>query len=133
VARAITGRQVADFLAALAARCGAPARIVCDNGREFTSRALAAWSQASGVELAFIEPGRPTQNAFIESFNGRFRDACLSQRWFRDLAEAEALIGAWRAHYNTERPHSALGYLPPAQYRIRTGRSALPPEEDDAA
>jgi putative transposase len=68
------------------------------------------WAQQAGVKLRFIQPGKPTQNAFVESFNGRFRDGCLNQHWFRDLEDAQQIIGVWRNHYNHERPHSSLGY-----------------------
>ena len=74
------------------------------------------WSQGSGVKLSFIQPGKPTQNAFVESLNGRFRAVCLNQYWFRSLGEAQLIIGEWRYQYNHVRPHSALGYLPPAVY-----------------
>ena len=71
------------------------------------------WSQRQQVKLHFIQPGKPTQNAFVESFNGRFRDSCLHQQWFRNIHDAKAIIDDWRRHYNDERPHSSLGYLPP--------------------
>ncbi len=90
--------------------------MVCDNGSELTSKAMFFWSQRTRTELHFIQPGKPTQNAFVESFNGSFRDSCLNQHWFRDLVDARCIIDAWRQHYNEERPHSSLGYLSPAQY-----------------
>jgi putative transposase len=93
-----------------------PAELVCDNGPEFTSKAMFHWGQEHGVALCFIQPGKPTQNAFVESFNGKFRENCLDQRWFKDLAEALQVIEAWRIHYNTIRPHSSLGHLPPTSY-----------------
>ena len=74
------------------------------------------WSQERSVKLHFIQPGKPTQNAFVESFNGKFRDSCLNQHWFRDLFEARRVIQQWREHYNHVRPHSSLGYLPPAVF-----------------
>ena len=74
------------------------------------------WAQRSGVQLHFIQPGRPMQNAFAESFNGKFRDACLNQHWFADLNDARNTIDHWREHYNHVRPHSSLGYLPPAVF-----------------
>ncbi len=80
------------------------------------SEAMFFWSQRRQVKLHFIQPGKPTQNAFVESFNGRFRDGCLNQHWFRDLADARQIIDAWRQHYNAVRPHSSLGYKPPAWF-----------------
>ena len=110
----ISGVRVARELS----QCGLamPAEIVCDNGPEFTSKALFGWARDNAVALCFIQPGKPTQNAFVESFNGKFREACLSQHWFRDLEEARTLIEAWRVHYNTVRPHSAHHGLPPSIY-----------------
>ena len=94
-----------------------PTAIVVDNGPEFTSKALFGWAQRMGVRLHYIQPGKPCQNAFVESFNGKFRDACLNEQWFVDLAEARRRIEAWRLHYNTVRPHSSLGFLSPEQFR----------------
>jgi putative transposase len=113
----LSGHRVAAFLSELGQRCGLPSRIVCDNGPEFTSKALAEWQQATKVELHFIQPGKPMQNGFVESFNGKFRDGCLNQLWFRNLAEARREIEQWRRHYNSERPHSSLGNLPPEVYK----------------
>jgi len=79
-----------------------------------TSKAMFFRSQNKRVKLCFIQPGKPTQNAFVESFNGRLRDGCLNQHWFRDLADARRIIDAWRDHYNDVRPHRSLGYTPPA-------------------
>lgn len=110
----ITGVRVARELSASGRRL--PEAIVCDNGPEFTSQALFHWAKDNGVELCFIQPGQPTQNAFVESFNGKFRENCLDQHWFRDLKEARLEIEAWRVHYNTVRPHSALAGLPPSTY-----------------
>lgn len=112
----ISGQRVARFLDQLAATRGLPATLVCDNGPEFTSKSMFLWAQRTGVTLHFIQPGKPTQNAFVESFNGKFRDTCLNQYWFEDLMEARRLIEAWRVHYNEVRPHSSLGYLPPAVF-----------------
>lgn len=97
-----------------------PAEIVCDNGPEFTSRAMFHWASDYGVELCFIQPGKPTQNAFVECSNGKFRDDCLDQHWFRDLAETRLEIEAWRVHYNTVRPHSAFNGMPPSTYAQQT-------------
>src|SRR5690606_3743759 len=87
-----------------------------DNGPEFAGRALDAWAYQAGVKLSFIRPGKPVENAYIESFNGKFRDECLNEHWFLSLRQARSLIEAWRIEYNTERPHSALGYLAPEQF-----------------
>ncbi len=95
---------------------GLPETLVLDNGPEMTSKAMFFWSRKHGVRLHFIQPGKPTQNAFIESFNGRFRDSCLNQQWFRDLADARDVIDQWRTHYNEERPHSSLDYRSPVSF-----------------
>lgn len=121
----IGGERVVRVLDELAARHGLPEEIVLDNGPEFTGRALFAWSARTGVRLRFIQPGKPIQNAFVESFIGRFRDECLNQHWFGSLAEARRIIAAWRQHYNRERPHSALGYQPPEQFARRLGAPGL--------
>ena len=112
----ISGRQVARFLDKLIAERDRPDKIVCDNGPEFTSKAMFFWSQDSGVKLHFIEPGKPTQNAFVESLNGKFRENCLNLHWFRSLKEACHIIEQWRYHYNHERPHSSLNYLTPVAF-----------------
>ena len=111
----ISGLQVARCLDELAVSRGLPRTIVCDNGPEFTGKAMFLWSQRSRVQLHFIQPGKPTQNAFVESFNGKFRDQCLNLNWFRDLAEARMAIDEWRTHYNEVRPHRSLGQ-PPAVF-----------------
>lgn len=95
---------------------GYPPTIVCDNGLEFRSEAMHQWAAQHGITLAFIEPGRPVQNAFIESFNGRFRDECLNEHWFLDLADAKATIEAWRLDCNSVRPHGQLGGRTPDEY-----------------
>lgn len=84
--------------------------------RELTGRALDQWAYKHGVRLKLIQAGKPTQNAFIESFNGRFRDECLNDHWFTSLAEARILIAAWRRDYNQFRPHTALSYQTPAEF-----------------
>jgi putative transposase len=94
---------------------GAPEFLRSDNGSEFTATAVMRWLQDNQVGPSFIEPGRPWQNGYVESFHGKFRDECLNREWFSCLAEATAVIEQWRQHYNTERPHSALGYRTPAQ------------------
>ena len=96
-----------------------------DNGPELTSKAMFLWSQSTGVRLRFIEPGKPIQNAYAESFLGRFRDECLNEHWFGSLNEARHTIEAWRRHYNEHRPHSALGYQTPEAYARRAGAPEL--------
>jgi putative transposase len=112
----ISGERLTRFLDQLKRERGLPKTIVLDNGPEMTSKAMAFWSQQHGVTLDFIQPGKPTQNAFIESFIARFRDSCLNQQWFRDLNDARSIISTWRKHYNEVRPHSSLGYQPPAAF-----------------
>ena len=87
-----------------------------DNGSEFASRALDAWAYREGVKLDFIRPGKPVENAFIESFNGRLRDECLNTQVFASLEDAQATLESWRVDYNLHRPHSALGNLPPSEF-----------------
>ena len=107
------GQRVVRALEALVQQHGTPALIQIDNGPEFRGHALDVWATQNGVELVFIEPGKPTQNAYIESFNSRFRAECLDQEWFSSLKEARRVIEEWRVLYNTLRPHSSLDYLPP--------------------
>src|SRR5690606_31999358 len=119
VSVSINGHQVARFLNQLIEERAKPKSIVCDNGTEFTSKAMFFWSQGSKVKLAFIQPGKPTQNAFIESLNGKFRNECLNQQWFRTMDEARIEIDLWRTQYNHVRPHSSLNYMPPVEYAQR--------------
>ena len=116
VSVSITGKQVARFLERLFEGRDKPKKIICDNGTEFTSKAMFFWSRESGVTLGFIQPGKPTQNAFVESLNGKFRNECLNRHWFRTLEEAKVEIDLWRHHYNHVRPHSSLDYLPPVAF-----------------
>ena len=116
VDHSISGARLCRYLDELALSRPLPRTIVCDNGPEFTSKAAFFWSRTTGVKLHFIQPGKPTQNAFVESFNGKFRDGCLNQHWFTDMADARRTISDWQQHYNEVRPHSALDYLPPAVY-----------------
>lgn len=89
---------------------------MCDNGTEFTSKAMFFWSKEQNVTLDFIQPGKPTQNAYVESLNGKFRKDCLDLHWFRTLEEARYEIHQWQRHYNYERPHSSLGYRSPIEF-----------------
>jgi putative transposase len=119
----IGGQRVARELDALIATRGRPAMIVSDNGTELTSRAVLEWTNRTRLEWHYIAPGKPQQNAFVESFNGRFRDECLNEEVFASLAEARVLIEAWRRDYNDVRPHSAHDGLTPNQAFIRAPRA----------
>ncbi len=112
----ITGGHVVAVLDRLKRTVGVPKRLAVDNGPEFISKALDAWAYRNGVTLEFSRPGKPTDNAFVESFNGHFRAECLDQHWFASLEEARQIIEAWRIEYNTERPHQALQYGTPADF-----------------
>jgi len=114
----IPGIRVAEVLAAVSDLRSRPRAIVCDNGPEFISRALHEWA-ADQTELKFIQPGKPIQNAFIESFNGRLRDECLNQNWFRSLDEAKVTIERWRMEYNHERPNGRLKNETPDSFAKR--------------
>lgn len=115
----ISGLRLVRYLEELALTRPLPKSIVMDNGPELTSKAMFFWSQRAGVKLCFIQPGKPTQNAFVESFNARFRDGCLNQHWFKDLADARQTIRDWRRHYNHVRPHSSLDYQTPAMFEMQ--------------
>jgi putative transposase len=117
VAGGIRSERVVDVLARLVSTRGAPRYIRSDNGPEFVSKALLQWMTKEGIETAFIDPGKPWQNGTNESFNGRFRDECLTVEWFRTRAEARATIETWRRHYNDERPHSSLGGRTPSEFK----------------
>jgi putative transposase len=112
----ISGKRVARELTALTDARGKPGMIVSDNGTEFTSNAILGWAKEHRVEWHYIAPGKPMQNGYIESFNGRMRDELLNESLFMDLDQARQLIGAWITDYNTARPHSSLGYKTPAVY-----------------
>src|SRR5277367_1768324 len=107
----ITGEQVAAVMNRIDAVRGAPKSIHVDNGPEFVSRALDQWAYMHQVTLDFSRPGKPTDNALVESFNGRLRDECLNTNWFISLDDAKRKIEAWREQYNESRPHTALGYV----------------------
>ena len=121
----IRSGRVIDVLSRLISKRGAPQYLRSDNGPEFVARALLKWMVDQGIETALIDPGKPWQNGVSESFNGKFRDECLSLEWFRSRAEAKVVIEAWRRHYNEIRPHSSLGYLTPAAFAV-TSNSQLP-------
>jgi putative transposase len=120
----INGRRVAAVLDRLADLRGLPDSITVDHGPEFEGQVLDAWAYQNGVVLNFIRPGRPVENAYIESFNARFRDECLNEHWFLTMTHARGIIERWRIEYNTERPHSSLGNLTPEEY----ARKCLPSE-----
>ena len=113
VAHSIPSLRVIEVLERLREERGLPAILISDNGSEFTSRAFDAWAYARSVKLSYIQPGKPVQNAFIESFNGSFRDECLNLHWFGSLADAKRVIEQWRDDYNRVRPHSSLAGLTP--------------------
>ncbi len=124
----LPGLRVVRILDSLRERRGTPTAIQVDNGTEFTSRVVDQWAYQNQVALHFIERGKPTQNALIESFNGKFRDECLNQNWFVDLRHAREVIEAWRVDYNTVRPHSSLRYLTPEEFAASAAtRPASPP------
>ena len=112
----ITGQRVSRILSALREAGQLPQVLICDNGTEFTSKAMLKWSSTTGTKLHYIEPGKPTQNAFCESFNGKLRHECLRQHWFQSLEEARQIVEAWRIDYNHVRPHSSLGQRTPIEY-----------------
>jgi putative transposase len=112
----LPGQRVTRVLEQISARTRRPELVVVDNGPEFAGQVMDAWAYQQGIRLHFIDPGKPIQNAYIESFNGKFRDECLNQHWFVDLEDARQIIAAWRDDYNQHRPHSALGQLTPAAF-----------------
>ena len=116
VVAGIGGQGVVEVLHRLMQQHRLPRAIRVDHGPEFTSKRLDQWAYLHGVELDFIRPGKPTDNAFIESFNGRFRQECLTENWFLSLEDAEEKVESWRRYYNGERPHSALGNMSPREF-----------------
>jgi putative transposase len=127
----ISGVRVARELDALVRQLGKPHCIVSDNGTELTSRAVLQWAQDNGIEWHYITPGKPTENGYTESMNGKIRDECLNEHIFASLAHARHLIDLWRDDYNGVRPHSSLGYLTPTQYRVGL-RQTLTVAQSDA-
>jgi len=116
VACSIIGQTVAEFFDSLAETRSLPEVIVCDNGPEFTSLVLDQWAHRHGIRMSFIQPGKPQQNAFIESFNGKLREECLNEELFYDVTDAQTKIEAWRIDYNEHRPHRSLGQRTPAEF-----------------
>ena len=123
----ISGVRVTRYLDELAKQLGLPEEIVLDNGPEGTSRAMFDWSERTGFRLRFIEPGKPVQNAFVESFNGKTRDECLNLHWFRSLRHARDEIAECRRHYNAKRLHSSLGWQSPLEFLASLGAPAPEP------
>lgn len=128
----LPGRRVVRELEELIRERGKPGMIVTDNGTEFTSRAVLEWARERGVAWHYITPGRPCENGFTESLNGRVRDECLNEHWFLSLREAREIIEDWRVDYNQVRPHSSLGYQTPLEYarqrQDENGSGAMAPE-----
>jgi putative transposase len=122
----LSSRRVTRALEVVIERRGVPEAIRCDNGPEFTSRHFLSWCEERKIQLIHIQPGKPTQNGHIESFNGRLRDECLNANWFHNLADAKRKIGAWRDEYNSERPHSSLGYRTPNEFAEHLKSSVMP-------
>jgi putative transposase len=116
VGQSIKGEDVVAVMDRLVEERGAPDRIQCDNGSEFISRVLDKWAYENGVTMDFSRPGKPMDNAMIESFNGSFRDECLNVNWFLSIEDAREKIELWRIEYNDFRPHSSLGDLTPRQF-----------------
>ena len=125
VERAISGLMLTRVLDRLALSRGLPRVIRTDNGKEFCGKAMVEWAHARGVDLRLIEPGKPNQNAYIESFNGRLRDECLNEHWFTNVLQARTIIETWRREYNEERPKKALGGLTPAAYAMHLTEKQL--------
>jgi len=121
----ISGDHLARILDHVCAQRGKPGVIRSDNGAEFTGKAMLNWAYRNGVTLKLIEPGKPNQNAYVESFNGRLRDECLNEHWFTSLLHARIVIENWRREYNEERPKRALGGLTPASYAKQMAEKAL--------
>lgn len=124
IERSIGGPRVVHFLDEIARHTGYPKAITVDNGPEFISNALDQWAHAHGVALHFSRPGKPVDNAFIESFNGRLRDECLNTNWFYGMEDAREVIGAWLKDYNEQRPHSSLAGLTPEEYERKQVRTS---------
>jgi len=112
----LSSRRVTRVLDWVIDQRGAPEQIRCDNGPEFTSRHFLTWCEEHKIRIIHIQPGRPMQNGYVESFNGRFRDECLNANWFQTMNDARQKIESWRHEYNHERPHSSLGYRAPREF-----------------
>ena len=126
VGQSLKGEDVVNTLNRIASRRGLPATIKVDNGSEFISKVMDKWAYERGIELDFSRPGKPTDNAKVESFNGRLRQECLNAHWFLSLEDARRKIDEWRQYYNEMRPHSALQWATPAEFARRARESTLP-------
>ncbi len=126
----IGGDHLTRILDQICSLRGRPGLIRSDNGKEFTGKAMLNWAYRNGVALKLIEPGKPNQNAYVESFNGRLRDECLNEHWFTSLPHARTVIEAWRREYNEERPKKSLGGLTPTQYAKQLANKAVTMPED---
>jgi putative transposase len=133
VDQSLPGERIVRELDELVAEGGRPGMIVTDNGPEFAGKALDAWAYKHGVKLHFILPGKPVENAYVESFNGKFRDECLNEHWFTSLAHARDVIEQWRQDYNEVRPHSSLGNETPARFARRAEAQLRSPTAPFAA
>lgn len=129
----IGGDHLTRLLDSVCSQRGRPMMIRSDNGPEFTGKAMLTWAHRHGIALRLIEPGKPNQNAYVESFNGRLRDECLNEHWFTSLAHAHAVIEAWRREYNEERPKKSLGGLTPSQYAKQLAIKAVTLPDDSKA
>ena len=129
----IGGDHLTRILDGICSQRGKPHVIRTDNGPEFVGKAMLMWAHRHGIDLRLIEPGKPNQNAYVESFNGRLRDECLNEHWFTSLAHARAVIEAWRREYNDERPKRSLGGLTPAQYAKQLAIKAVTMPDDSKA
>lgn len=128
-AGSLRSRHVIDVLSRLVSERGAPTWLRSDNGPEFVSHAILKWITDQGIETALIDPGKPWQNGVSESFNGKFRDECLSMEWFRSRAEAKVIIASWLEHFNNVRPHSSLGYLTPNEFADKCRSESVASEQ----
>jgi putative transposase len=129
----IGGDHLVRILDGICSRRGKPTIIRTDNGPEFTGKAMLSWAHRNGIALRLIEPGKPNQNAYVESFNGRLRDECLNEHWFTSLSHARVVIETWRLEYNDERPKRILGGLTPAQYAKQLATKAVTMPENSKA
>jgi putative transposase len=126
-------RRVTRVLERIVAERGQPLAIRCDNGPELTSRHFLAWAVERQIELVHIQPGKPTQNAYVESFHGRLREECLNVSWFQNLFDARRKIAAWQKDYNEERPHSSLGYQTPKEFAEQARTTSYGKDGDESA
>ena len=124
VDQGIKGEQMVEAMARISSIRGAPKTIRVDNGPEFTSKALDRWAYENGVPPDFSRPGKPTDNALVESLNGRLRAKCLNAHWFLSIADDQAKIDAWQPDYNGSRPHTSLGWMTPVEYAAATADKA---------